>query len=46
MRTGALEQDAMESAGRERDAMKLPVPQAQIILYDVVIAEERIGCMR
>jgi hypothetical protein len=28
-------------------AMELPVPEAQIILYDdVVIAEQRIGCMR
>jgi hypothetical protein len=26
--------------------MELPVPEAQVILYDdVVIAEERIGCM-
>ena len=28
-------------------AMELPIPEAQIILYDdVVIAEQRIGCMR
>jgi len=28
-------------------AMQLPVPEAQIILYDdVVIAEERVGCVR
>jgi hypothetical protein len=40
--------DAYYEEGSLNDyAMELPVPDAQIILYDdVVIAEERIGCMQ